>query len=43
MLVRNVGHLMTTPMRSWTPARQRELPEGILDGIMTSLARAYTI
>jgi malate synthase len=36
MLVRNVGHLMTTP--AVVNEEGRELPEGILDAVVTSLA-----
>ena len=35
MFVRNVGHLMTTP--AILDAEGQEIPEGMLDGIMTSL------
>ncbi|MFN4140830.1 malate synthase G [Aestuariivirga sp.] len=35
MLVRNVGHLMTTP--AILDSRGREIPEGIMDAMMTAL------
>lgn len=34
MFVRNVGHLMTTPAVLYN---QKEIPEGILDGVITSI------
>jgi len=41
MFVRNVGHLMTTP--AVLERDGRELPEGILDGVITSLAALHDI
>ena len=41
MFVRNVGHLMTTP--AILDAEGNELPEGILDGIVTSLVAMYDL
>ena len=41
MFVRNVGHLMTTP--AILDADGRETPEGILDGIMTSLLAMHDL
>ena len=41
LFVRNVGHLMTTP--AVTLADGGEAPEGILDGIMTSLIALYDV
>ncbi|GKT15500.1 malate synthase G [Acidovorax sp. SUPP2522] len=38
MFLRNVGHLMTNPAVLWTDAQgtQREIPEGILDAVVTT-------
>jgi len=38
MFLRNVGHLMTNPAVLWTDAAgtQREIPEGILDAVVTT-------
>ncbi|MCA1788510.1 MAG: malate synthase G, partial [Thioalkalivibrio sp.] len=41
MFVRNVGHLMTTP--AILDADGRETPEGLLDGIMTSLLALHDL
>ncbi len=41
MFVRNVGHLMTTP--AILDEVGQEIPEGILDGIMTSLIALYDL
>ena len=41
MLVRNVGHLMTNP--AVLDANGDELPEGILDGFVTSLASMHDL
>ena len=40
MFVRNVGHLMTNPAMRWKGA---EIPEGILDAVMTSAISAQDI
>ena len=40
MFVRNVGHLMTNPAMRWDG---REIPEGILDAVMTSSISAQDI
>ena len=37
MFLRNVGHLMTNPAILWGPDR-REIPEGILDAVVTTTA-----
>ncbi len=38
LFVRNVGHLMTNPAVLWSDAqgREREIPEGILDAVVTT-------
>ena len=38
MFLRNVGHLMTNPAILWTDAQgaQREIPEGIMDAVVTT-------
>jgi len=41
MFVRNVGHLMTTP--ALLDAEGAEVPEGILDGVMTSLLALHDL
>ena len=41
MFVRNVGHLMTTP--AVLDNGGREVPEGILDGVMTALAAKHDL
>ncbi len=41
MFVRNVGHLMTTP--AILDAEGKETPEGMLDGIMTSLLAMHDL
>ena len=48
MFVRNVGHLMTNPAMRWNPgsgsgAGYQEIPEGILDAVMTSAIGAQDI
>ncbi|NEN76443.1 malate synthase G [Pelistega sp. NLN82] len=39
LFIRNVGHLMTTP--AILNAQGEEIPEGILDGVMTALIAAF--
>lgn len=41
MLVRNVGHLMTTP--AILDGEGREIPEGIMDAMMTTLAAMHDL
>ena len=41
MFVRNVGHLMTTP--AILDGEGREIPEGIMDGMITSLAAIHDL
>ena len=41
LLIRNVGHLMTNP--AILDGEDREIPEGILDGVITSLIALYDI
>ncbi len=41
MFVRNVGHLMTTP--AILDAHGKEIPEGIMDGVITSLAALHDL
>src|SRR5690606_30561233 len=41
LFVRNVGHLMTTP--AILDAEGNEIPEGIMDGMITSLAAIHDI
>ena len=40
MLVRNVGHLMTTDAVLY---QGEEIPEGIMDGLVTSLAAMHDV
>ncbi|MEX2326768.1 MAG: malate synthase G, partial [Pseudomonadales bacterium] len=40
LLVRNVGHLMTTDAILWSG---KEIPEGIMDGMITSLAAVHDL
>ena len=41
LLVRNVGHLMTTP--AVLDANGNEIPEGIMDGVMTSVCSMHDL
>jgi len=41
LLIRNVGHLMTNP--AILDGEDREIPEGILDGVITSLIALYDL
>ncbi|EIT69734.1 MULTISPECIES: malate synthase G [Hydrocarboniphaga] len=41
LFVRNVGHLMTNP--AVLDGQGREIPEGILDGVVTSLISSYDV
>jgi len=41
LLIRNVGHLMTNP--AILDGEDREIPEGILDGVVTSLIGLYDL
>jgi malate synthase len=41
LFVRNVGHLMTTP--AILDSSGREIPEGILDGVVTSLISSHDV
>ena len=45
LFVRNVGHLMTNPAILWTDANAsvREIPEGILDAVVTSTIALHDI
>ncbi|OCA87541.1 malate synthase G [Bacillus sp. FJAT-27225] len=41
MFIRNVGHLMTTP--AILDSEGQEIPEGIMDGVLTSLIAKHTL